>query len=175
MRMEPNTRCALARPHRRPASEELSIFPIIFDPRGRMVGLFTKNRTSASTVKRTGPEVVPATMCSSGYTRIIVPAGMLIEQDVSLGLAKAVEVRHDKPRKTAASIVLLVAFILAFLLFLGLSHFNGSTTHDWFWGPTCSVHDFCRTSWRGGFRSSNDLEARPKVTFHQRGNFSAQL
>jgi hypothetical protein len=49
---------------------------------------------------------------------------MLIEQDVSLGLAKAVEVRRDKPRKTAASIVLFVAFILAFLLFLGLSHFN---------------------------------------------------
>lgn len=49
---------------------------------------------------------------------------MLIEQDVSLGLAKAVEVRHDKPRKTTASIVLFVAFILAFLLFLGLSHFN---------------------------------------------------
>jgi len=124
MRMELNTRWALARPHKRPASEELSIFPIIFDPRGRMGGLFTKNRTSAATVKRTGPEVVPATMCSSGYTRIIVPAGMLIEQDVSLGLAKAVEVRHDKPRKTAASIVLFVALILAFLLFLGLSHFN---------------------------------------------------
>src|SRR5215471_8298694 len=124
MRMELNTRCALARPHKRPASEELSIFPIIFDPRGRMGGLFTKNRTSAATVKRTGPEVVPATMCSSGYTRIIVPAGMLIEQDVSLGLAKAIEVRHDKPRKTTASIVLFVAFILAFLLFFGLSHFK---------------------------------------------------
>src|SRR5262245_9721850 len=32
-------------------------------------------------------------------------------------------------------------------------------------GPTCSVHDFCHTSWRCGFRSSNDLEERPKVTF----------
>src|SRR5262245_66656865 len=89
-----------------------------------MGGLFTKNRTSAATVKSTGPEVVPATMCSSGYTRIIVPAGMLIEQDVSLGLAKAVEVRHNKPRKNTASIVFFVAFILAFLLFLGRSHFE---------------------------------------------------
>src|SRR5215471_5574336 len=139
MRMELNTRCALARPHKRPASEELSIFPIIFDPRGRMGGLFTKNRTSAATVKRTGPEVVPATMCSSGYTRIIVPAGMLIEQDVSLGLAKAIEVRHDKPRKTAASIVLFVAFILAFLLFLGLSHFNDPLPTTGFVGRRAAI------------------------------------
>src|SRR5215467_1151814 len=120
MRMELNTRCALARPHKRPASEELSIFPIIFDPRGRMGGLFRKNRTSAATVKSNGPEVVPATMCSSGYTRIIVPAGMFIEQDVSLGPAKPVELRHDKPRKTAARNVLFVAFILAFLFFHGV-------------------------------------------------------
>src|SRR5215813_2706455 len=169
MRMEPNTRCALARPHRRPASEELSIFPIIFDPRGRMGGLFTKNRTSAATVKRTGPEVVPATMCSSGYTRIIVPAGMLIEQDVSLGLAKAIEVRHDKPRKTAASIVLFVAFILAFLLFLGLFHFNDPLPTAGFVGRRAAYRIVCHTKWRCGFRSSNDLEARPKVTFHQRG------
>src|SRR5262245_27981337 len=26
-------------------------------------------------------------------------------------------------------------------------------------------NDFCHTSWRCGFRSRNDLEARPKVTF----------
>src|SRR5262249_7942946 len=124
MRMELNTIRALARPHKCPASWEVSIFPRIFDPRGRMGGLFRKNRTSAATVNSNGPEVVPATMRSSGYTRIIVPAGMLTEQDVSLGLAKAVEVRHDKPRKTTASIVLFVAFILAFLLFFGLSHFK---------------------------------------------------
>jgi len=49
---------------------------------------------------------------------------MLIEQDVSLGPAKLVEVRHDKPRKTAARIVPFVAFILAFLLLLRLSHFK---------------------------------------------------
>src|SRR5262245_9885320 len=117
MRMELNTIRALARRHKCPASSEVAIFPRIFDPRGRMGSLFRKNRTSAATVNSKGPEVVPATMRSSGYTRIIVPAGMLIEQDVSLGLAKAVEVRHDKPRKTTASIVLFVAFILAFLLF----------------------------------------------------------
>jgi hypothetical protein len=56
---------------------------------------------------------------------------MLSEQDVSLGPAKAVELRHDKPRKSAASIVLFVAFILAFLLFLGVSHFK--TKHAGLW------------------------------------------
>src|SRR5262247_3791076 len=119
-------------------------------------GLFGMNRTSAATVKSNGPVVVPATMCSSGYTRIIVPAGMLIEQDVSLGLAKAVEVRHDKPRKTAASIVLFVALILAFLLFLGLLI---STIHYpllVLWADV-QGNDLCHTSWRCGFRSSNDL------------------
>jgi hypothetical protein len=47
-----------------------------------------------------------------------------MEQEVSLGPAKLVEVRHDKPRKTAASIVPFVAFMLAFLLFLRVSHFT---------------------------------------------------
>src|SRR5215471_4245086 len=122
--MEVNTTCALARPHKRPALLDVSILPRILDPRGRMGGLFRKNRTSAAVVNSNGPEVVPATSCSSGYTRIIVPAGMLIEQEVSLGPAKLVEVRHDKPRKTAARIVPFVAFILAFLLLLRLSHFK---------------------------------------------------
>jgi len=81
---------------------------------------------------------------------------MLIEQDVSLGLAKAIEVRHDKPRKTAASIVLFVAFILAFLLFLG---FLISTIHYPLLVLCADVqgNDFCHTSWRCGFRSSNRL------------------
>src|SRR6266496_3851274 len=122
--MEVNTTCALARPHKRPALPEVSILPRIFDPRGRSGGLFRKNRTSAAVVNSYGPELVPATSCSSGYTRIIVPAGMLMEQEVSLGPAKLVEVRHDKPRKTAASIVPFVAFMLAFLLFLRVSHFT---------------------------------------------------
>src|SRR5215813_12075065 len=95
--MEVNTTCALARPHKRPALPEASILPRIFDPRGRIGGLFRKNRTSAAVVNSNGPEVVPATSRSSGYTRIIVPAGMLMEQEVSLGPAKLVEVRHDKP------------------------------------------------------------------------------
>jgi len=46
---------------------------------------------------------------------------MFVEQDTGLA-AKPVEVKHDKPRKTAASIVLLLVFILAFLCFLNLSH-----------------------------------------------------
>jgi hypothetical protein len=54
---------------------------------------------------------------------------MLIEHDVSLALAKPVEVRHDKPRKTAASIALFVAIILAFLCVSRVSHFQTSTTH----------------------------------------------
>src|SRR5215470_15469489 len=124
VRRDVNTGRALARPHKRPALLEFSIFPRTFDPRGMIGGLFRKNRTSAATVKSNGPEVVPATMCSSGYTRIIVPAGMFIEQDVSLGPAKPVELRHDKPRKTAARNVLFVAFILAFLFFHGVSHFK---------------------------------------------------
>src|SRR5262249_22944672 len=105
-------------------------------------GLFRKNRTSAATVKSNGPEVVPATMCSSGYTRIIVPAGMLIEQDVSLGPAKPVEVRHDKPRKSTASIVPFVAFILAFLLFLGVSHFKDPLPTAGLWDDV-HRHDMC--------------------------------
>jgi hypothetical protein len=48
---------------------------------------------------------------------------MLSAQDVSLGPAKPVEV-SDKPRKSAASIVLFVVFILAFLLFFEVSHFK---------------------------------------------------
>jgi hypothetical protein len=64
---------------------------------------------------------------------------MLIEQDVSLGLAEAIEVRHDKPRKTAASIVLFVAFILAFLLFLGLSHFNDPLPTTGFVGRRAAI------------------------------------
>ena len=49
---------------------------------------------------------------------------MLIEHEASLGPAKLVEVRHDKPRKTAASSVSFVAFMLAFLMFLRVSHFT---------------------------------------------------
>src|SRR5262245_60996955 len=141
VRMDVNTGRAFARPHKRPAILEFSIVPRTFDPRGIMGGLFRKNRTSAATVKSNGPEVVPPTICSSGYTRIIVPAGILIEQDVSLGLAKPVEVRHDKPRKSAASIALFVAFILAFLLFLGVSHFKDPLPTKLVCGTTCSMHD----------------------------------
>src|SRR5262249_19863969 len=101
-------------------------------------------------------------MCSSGYTRIIVPAGMLIEQDVSLGLAEAIEVRHDKPRKTAASIVLFVAFILAFLLFLGRSHFNDPLPTTGFVGRRAAYRIFCHTKWRCGSVPATTWKSDPR-------------
>src|SRR5262245_5187602 len=98
-------------------------------------------------------------MRSSGYTRIIVPAGMFIEQLVSLGPAKPVEVRHDKPRKTAASNV-FVALILAFLLFFGVPISKIRLTHNC--ESTGSLHDRCQEKSRSQLRSSNNLEKQPR-------------
>jgi hypothetical protein len=68
---------------------------------------------------------------------------MFIEQEVSLGPAKPVELRHDKPRKTAARNVPFVAFILAFLLFHGVLiskiHYPHADC-----GLTRSLHDTCQ-------------------------------
>jgi hypothetical protein len=40
---------------------------------------------------------------------------MFVEQDTAVGPAKPVEVRENRPRKTAASMFPFVALILAFL------------------------------------------------------------
>src|SRR5262245_24821657 len=97
---------------------------------------------------------------------------MLIEQDVSLGLAKAVEVRHDKPRKNTASIVLFVAFILSFLLFLGRSHFEDPLPTAGFVGRR-AAYTVSVTRVGGVVSFQKRLGSATQGDFHQRGNFSA--
>src|SRR5262245_51574120 len=70
-----------------PASFDLTVVANNFDDRGTIGGFPGKSRTSEVTVRSNGPSVLPATIFSSGSTRMTSPAGNVCAQDVVRAVA----------------------------------------------------------------------------------------